>query len=102
MAEEQSPEPLWKRRDEEWGDDHLGRELAASIRANEALLTGLTYEYGQKMVRAQAGEDDFPSPIELAQLKKLERDLQNDKAFLEARTITRRRSRRTSDVADAV
>lgn len=95
MAGEQA-EPLWKRRDEEWGDDHLGRELAASIRANEALLTGLQYEYGQKMVRAQAGEDDFPPPFELAQLKKLERDLQNDKVFLEGRELTRRRSRRTA------
>lgn len=94
MADEQQPE-------DEFGDDEAGRELAASIRTNEALLKGLQYEYGQRMLRAQEGDDEYPTPMELEQLKKLERQIQNDKVFAQARRMTRRRSRRSSGVADA-
>lgn len=95
MAEETAPPE-----DDGFGDDEVGRELAASIRTNQALLKGLQYEYGQRMLRAQAGEDEYPTPMELESLKKLERQIQNDKDFAQARRMTRRRSRGASGVAD--
>lgn len=73
--------------------DTFGVELAASIRANKALLTALKYEYGQQMARAQAGTDEFPSAFDLNQLKRLEREIQNDEMFARARLLTRMRSR---------
>jgi hypothetical protein len=72
--------------------DPFGKELEESIRSNAALLQGLQYQYGQKMLESQQGSGDPPSPFELAALKKLELQIQNDKVFAQARALTRRRA----------
>lgn len=89
MAEERQPEAP--------PEDKFGADLDASIKTNEALLKGLQYEYGQRMLRAQQGGGDPPSPLDLVTLKKLEREIENDKVFAEARKLSRRRSGRTRD-----
>jgi hypothetical protein len=76
-------------------DDPFGRELEESIRANKALLEGLRYEYGQRMQEAVQGGGEMPSALELAQIKKLEREVHNDEVFAQARKMTRRRSAKT-------
>ena len=75
-------------------DDPFGAELENAIKANEALLKGVQYEAGQRMLEAQQGSGDPPSPFELAAMKKLETSVQADKMFVQARAISRRRSRR--------
>lgn len=84
MAKKRQPEP------EATVEDPYGAELIASIAANEALFKALQHEFAQQMVRSQSGEDDPPSATDLAALKKLEREIQNDKLFAEARRLTRR------------
>jgi hypothetical protein len=76
--------------DDDYAADAFGKDLAESIRANEALLRGLRYEAGQKMLQAQDGVSEPPSPFELAAIKKLEQQLENDKLYAQARTMTRR------------
>lgn len=72
-------------------EDSFAAELAESIRANKALLTGLKYQLGQKLLQAEQGDGEPPSAVELAALKKLETGIRNDELFLEARALTRRR-----------
>lgn len=95
MAAQQQSAAEPEEEQDEFGDDEFGRELAQSIRANKALLAGLKYEFGQKMARAQAGQDDYPSAFDLNQLKKLEQQIQNDELFARARSLTRMRSRQS-------
>jgi hypothetical protein len=71
--------------------DELAKELAEQIASNEALLRGLKYEYGQQLLEAQQGGGDAPQPLLLVQIKQLELTLQNDRMFLEARELTRRK-----------
>lgn len=71
--------------------DAMGVLLLDQIRGNEAILRGLKYEYGQALLRFQEGDaEEMPSPLEFLQIKKIERELHNDKTFLEARELTRR------------
>jgi hypothetical protein len=71
--------------------DQFAKELAEQIAGNEALLKGLKYEYGQKLLDAQQKGGDLPDPKALAEIKQLELTLQNDRMFLDARALTRRK-----------
>ena len=71
--------------------DATGQLMLDQITANEALLRGLKYEYGQALLRYQEGDaEEVPDTNTLLQIKKIELQLHNDKTFLEARELTRR------------
>jgi hypothetical protein len=73
----------------EYEGDPFGLELAESIRSNKALLQGLRYDLGQKMLQAQEENGEMPSPFEVAAVKKLEQSIRNDEMFAQARRLTR-------------
>lgn len=77
---------------DEHDDDPVGKQLDDQIRANEALLQGLKYVYGQRLLEAQSGGADPPPISDLLAIRRIESQLQNDKTFREARQMTRRPS----------
>lgn len=72
--------------------DAFGQALEESIKTTEALLAGLRYELGQKVLEVEQGGGEMPTPFEVAAVKKLEIQLEADKMYLQARAMTRRRS----------
>lgn len=85
MATDQPPEaPV--------ADDVFGDDIDGQIAANDALLKGLKYEYGQALLAAQNGEAAPPSPQDLVAIKKVEAQIANDRMFAQARRLTRHRS----------
>lgn len=76
--------------EKEYEGDPFGLELAKSIRANEAILNGLKYDIAQRLLDAQQGGGEYPSPHDQLAVKKLEGQILNDKLFAEARRLTRR------------
>lgn len=72
-------------------EDKIADELADKIKADEAMLRGLTYAYGQEMLNAQEHGGEYPAPEKLESINRLKLQLQSDRQYLEARELTLRK-----------